>query len=118
MAQFASQAPSGQAVQQMEILVRAAIFKPAAELVALLLQQAIDRIDAAYQAKPGEHSKGRQVLEVQCLFGSFALARDYLLPPGAQGRSFSRRCRPGAGGRVYPGPGTADVPGRGRRTGL
>lgn len=88
MAQFASQAPSGQAVQQLEILVRAAIFKPAADLVAFLLQEAIDRIDAAYQAKPGEHSKGRQGLEVQCLFGSFALARDYYYHPGRQAGHF------------------------------
>lgn len=81
MAQFASQVPSGEAVQQLEILVRAAIFKPATDLVGCLLQQAIDRIDAAYQAKPGEHYKGRQGLEVQCLFGSFALVRDYYYHP-------------------------------------
>jgi hypothetical protein len=81
MAQFAAQAPSGEAVQQLEILVRTAIFKPATDLVAFLLQQAIDRIDAAYQAKPGEHYKGRQGLEVQCLFGSFALVRDYYYHP-------------------------------------
>lgn len=88
MAQFAAQAPSGEAVQQLEILVRTAIFKPAAELVAFLLQQAIDRIDAAYQAKPGEHYKGRQVLEVQCLFGSFALVRDYYYHPGRKAGHF------------------------------
>jgi hypothetical protein len=88
MARFAAQAPSGEAVQQLEILVRTAIFKPAAELVAFLLQQAIDRIDAAYQAKPGEHSKGRQGIEVQCLFGSFALARDYYYHPGRKAGHF------------------------------
>jgi hypothetical protein len=88
MARFASQAPSGEAVQQLEILVRTAIFKPAADLVAFLLQDAIDRIDAAYQAKPGEHSKGRQVLEVQCLFGSFALVRDYYYHPGRKAGHF------------------------------
>jgi hypothetical protein len=88
MARFAAQAPSGEAVQQLEILVRTAIFKPAAELVAFLLQQAIDRIDAGYQAKPGEHYKGRQVLEVQCLFGSFALGRDYYYHPGRKAGHF------------------------------
>jgi hypothetical protein len=88
MAQFASQAPSGEAAQQLEILVRTAIFKPAAELVAFLLQQAIDRIEAAYQAKAGEHYKGRQVLEVQCLFGSFALVRDYYYHPGRKAGHF------------------------------
>jgi hypothetical protein len=81
MAKFSSQAPSGEAVQQLEILVRTAIFKPATDLVGFLLQQAIDRIDAAYQAKPGEHYKGRQVLDVQCLFGSFAIVRDYYYHP-------------------------------------
>jgi hypothetical protein len=88
MAQFAAQAPSGEAVQQLEILVRTAIFKPAATLVAFLLQDAIDRIDAAYQAKPGEHYKGRQVIEVQCLFGSFALVRDYYYHPGRKAGHF------------------------------
>lgn len=88
MAQFSSQAPSGEAVQQLEILVRTAIFKPAADLVAFLLQDAIDRIDAAYQAKPGEHYKGRQVIEVQCLFGSFALVRDYYYHPGRKAGHF------------------------------
>jgi hypothetical protein len=88
MAQFASQAPSGEAVQQLEILVRTAIFKPAADLVAFLLQDAINRIDAAYQAKPGEHYKGRQVLGVQCLFGSFTLVRDYYHHPGRKAGHF------------------------------
>ena len=88
MAQFAAQAPSGEAVQQLELLVRTAIFKPAAELVARLLQQAVDRIDAAYQPKPGEHHKGRQALEVQCLFGSLALARDYYYHPGRKAGHF------------------------------
>jgi hypothetical protein len=88
MAQFAAQAPSGEAVQQLEMLVRTAIFKPAAELIACLLQQAIDRIDAAYQAKPGEHAKGRQVIAVQCLFGSFALVRDYYYHPGRKAGHF------------------------------
>lgn len=81
MAKFSALAPSGEAVQQLEGLVRTAIFKPATELVGLLLQQAADRLDAAYQAKPGEHYKGRQVLDVQCLFGSFAIERDYYYHP-------------------------------------
>jgi hypothetical protein len=35
-------------VQQLEVLVRTAIFKPANALVQWLLQQAADRVDAAY----------------------------------------------------------------------
>ena len=81
MARFASQIPSGQAVQQLEILVRTALFKPATAIVGFLLQQAADRIDDAYQPKAGEHFKGRQILQVQCLFGSFSIARKYYYHP-------------------------------------
>jgi hypothetical protein len=81
MVGFSSQAPCGQRVQQLETLVRTAIFKPAADIVGFLLQQAADRIDAGYPIKPGEHFKGRQVLQVQCLFGSFPIARNYYYHP-------------------------------------
>jgi len=64
-------------VAQLEILVRTAVFKSANELVGWLLQQAADRIDAAYQPKPGQVAKGRQTIEVQGLFGRFALSRAY-----------------------------------------
>jgi Uncharacterised protein family (UPF0236) len=77
MAQFAARAPSGDAVQQLEGLIRTAIFKPANELVGFLLQQAADRADAAYQAKPGESFKGREPLRVQGIFGQMVLLRDY-----------------------------------------
>lgn len=61
---FASQSPDGPAVQQLELLIRAAIFKPANELAGVLLQQAADRIDAAYQPKPGWVRKGRVSVKV------------------------------------------------------
>jgi hypothetical protein len=77
MAQFQSQAPEGNAVAQLEMLVRAAVFKSANQLVGWLLQQAADRIDAAYQPKPGEARKGREAIEAQGMFGQFPLARDY-----------------------------------------
>lgn len=77
MEQFNARPPTGKAVQELEGLVRTAIFKPAAEFVGHLLQAAADRIDAAYQHKPGETFKGRVSLEVQCLFGCFSLLRDY-----------------------------------------
>jgi len=82
MARFAAQAPKGSAVLQLEGLVRAAIFKPANQLVGWLLQQVADRVDAAYQAKPGERFKGRQPLNVQSLFGTFELWRDYYYHAG------------------------------------
>ena len=81
MARFSAQTPSGEAVQQLETLVRTAIFKPASHLVGFLLQQAAERIDRSYHPKPGEHFKGRQLLDVQCLFGSFAIERDYYYNP-------------------------------------
>src|SRR5437762_1613678 len=74
---FQAAEPNGNAVQQVEVLIRTAIFKPANQLVGFLLQESADRVDAAYQPKPGEHRKGRVGLQVQCLFGSFAIARDY-----------------------------------------
>lgn len=64
------------------MLVRTAIFKPANELVAVLLQAAADRIDLAYQPKPGEECKGRVSVGVNGIFGSFKLARAYYYHPG------------------------------------
>jgi len=82
MARFGQQEPNGLAVQQLEVLVRTAIFKPANALVGFLLQAAADRIDAAYQPRPGQQHKGRQSLQVQGLFGSFELVRDYYYHAG------------------------------------
>jgi hypothetical protein len=82
MAQFQAQTPAGEAVAQLELLVRAAVFKSANELVGWLLQQAADRIDATYQPKVGEVRKGRELLQAQGIFGSFPLVRDYYYHPG------------------------------------
>jgi len=62
--------------------VRTAVFKSANELVGWLLQQAAERIDGAYQPKPGQVRKGRQTIRVQGIFGGFALTRDYYYHPG------------------------------------
>jgi hypothetical protein len=66
------------------VLIRTAIFKPATQLVGFLLQEAANQIDAAYQPKLGEHRKARIGLQVQCLFGSFVICRDYYYHPGRQ----------------------------------
>lgn len=79
---FTAAAPTGEAVQQLEGLVRTAIFKPAAALVGVLLQAAVERIEAAYQSTPGEEYKGCFDLQVQCLFGTFLLRRAYYYHPG------------------------------------
>lgn len=66
----------------LEKLLRTAIYKPAAALVGELLQEAADKIDAAYQLKPGEVRKGRHPLQIQGIFGSSTLERTYFYPPG------------------------------------
>jgi hypothetical protein len=82
MACFQAQNPRGDAVAQLEVLVRTAVFKSANALVGWLLQQAADRVDAAYQPKPGQRHKGRETVEVQGIFGRFPLQRDYYYHPG------------------------------------
>lgn len=67
---------------QLEILVRSALFKSANQLVGWLLQAAADRIDAAYQPKPGQVRKDRETVGVQGIFGHFALSRDYYYHEG------------------------------------
>jgi hypothetical protein len=62
--------------------VRTAVFKSANELVGWMLQQAADRIDNAYQPKPGEERKSRELLKTQGIFGHFELSRDYYYHPG------------------------------------
>jgi hypothetical protein len=82
MARFQAAEPNGVAVQQLEVLVRTAVFRSANQLVAYLLQHAADRIDAAYQPKPGWQFKGRVPLTVDGMFGFFTLKRDYYYHPG------------------------------------
>lgn len=82
MARFEAEEPNGLAVQQLEVLVRTALFKPANALVGLLLQAAAERIDAAYQPKPGQKRKGRESLQVDGMFGCFELKRDYYYHEG------------------------------------
>ncbi|MGD1086870.1 MAG: ISKra4 family transposase [Verrucomicrobiota bacterium] len=62
--------------------MRAAVFKSANELVGWLLQQAADRIDAAYQPKPGQVRKGRETIQAQGIFGRFPVTRDYYYHAG------------------------------------
>jgi hypothetical protein len=64
-------------VAELEVLVRTAVFKSANALVGWLLQQTLERVEAAYQPKAGEVYKGRETLNVQCIFGHFELQRAY-----------------------------------------
>lgn len=72
----------GNSVAQVELLVRAAVFKSANELVGWLLQRAAERVDGSYQPKPGEARKGRETLQAQGIFGRFSIARDYYYHAG------------------------------------
>jgi hypothetical protein len=82
MARFQAAKPNGEAAQELEVLLRTALFKPANAVVGYLFQQAVDRVDAAYQPKPGEQRKGRFPLDVQGIFGVFRLERDCYYHPG------------------------------------
>jgi hypothetical protein len=82
MTRFQAGDLNGVAVQQLEVLVRTAIFKPANVLVGFLLQAAAERIDAGYQPKAGQQRKGRERLTVNGIFGSFELERDYYYHEG------------------------------------
>ena len=84
MARFQAAQPTGVAVAQLEILVRTAVFQSANELVGWMLQQAVDRIDAAYHPKPGEERRAREIITAQGIFGHFPLNRDYYYHPGKQ----------------------------------
>ena len=64
--------------------MRTAVFQSANTLIGQLLQQTVDRIDAAYQPKPTELYKGRTALSVQGMFGHFELQRDYYYQAGQQ----------------------------------
>ncbi len=82
--------------------MRAAIFKPANQLVGTLLQQAVDRIDGAYIPKPGEQSKGREPLMVQGIFGSFLIMRGYFYHPGKKRGYFPADAALGLEGAYTP----------------
>jgi len=84
IATFQAAQPNGLAVQQLEVLVRTAVFKSANQLVGFLLQQAADQADTAYQPKAGYHHKGRVPCSVDGMFGSFKLERDYYYHEGKQ----------------------------------
>jgi len=99
---FSPKAPNGVDVQEVEVLLRAAIFKPATEVIAYLLQAAADRIDASYQAKLGQQRKGRVRMQVHCIFGSFALERDYYYNEGKNEGHYPADAALGLEGDITP----------------
>jgi hypothetical protein len=79
MTRFLAADPGQLAVQELdfEVLLRAAVFKSTNEMMGYLFQKLADRVDAAYQPKPGFVRKGRVSFTVDCIFGSFPIQRDY-----------------------------------------
>ena len=61
----------------MEGLFRDALLAVGLQLFGPLLQQRVDRIDAEFKPKPGQHRVGRRPLEVDTLFGTARVERDY-----------------------------------------
>lgn len=92
MVRFSSQPANGNQVQQLEFLLRLAIFRPANDIVGFLLQQAADNIDATYQSKPGEYRKGKESITVQGIFGNFSISRDYYYHPGKKQGHYPADC--------------------------
>ncbi len=86
----------------MEVLLRAALFKPANALLECLLQEAVDRLDAAYQPKPGQVRKGRSALQVQGIFGHLTLRRDYYYHAGKAAGHFPADAGLGLEGAYTP----------------
>jgi hypothetical protein len=107
MARFQAAEPTGVAVQQLEVLVRTAIFQPAVALVGYLLQDDADRIDASYQPKLGERRMGREPLTLQGVFGFSELKRAIITIMKAKNRDIIRPMPPLAwtGARLPPWPG-------------
>jgi hypothetical protein len=79
MTRFLATDPGQLAAQELdfEVLLRAAVFKSTNQLMGYLFQKLADRIDAAYQPKPGFARKSRATVTVDCIFGSFKVQRDY-----------------------------------------
>ena len=92
-----TQEGSAVSLQEMEVLLRTAVFKPTKALVAYLFQRRADHLDATYQPKIGETRKGREALVVECIFGMFKLERDLLLSPRQKAGPLSSRCGFGFG---------------------
>lgn len=102
MARFQAAEPTGTGTQQVELLVRAALSGPANALVGYLLQHAADRSDTAYPPPPGWHCKGRETRQVQGLFGTFPLTRDYYYHPGKGEGHYPADAALGLEGRCTP----------------
>lgn len=99
---FQARRTQGDAVQELEVLLRAALFKPAAALLGWLLQCAADRIDADYPSKPGWRRMGRKPLNVRGIFGDFTLRRDYYYHSGKREGHFPADAALGLEGGLTP----------------
>jgi len=74
------------------MLLRTALFKSGNALMECLLQKSADQIDADYQAKPGQHYKGPDELDVSTIFGGFVIYRNYWYDPKKKQGHFPVDC--------------------------
>lgn len=71
-------------VATLERTLRAAVFQQSNQVLEWVLQQAVDGLDMAYQPRPDEVWKGRMKRQVDGLFGSFTITRDYYHNPATK----------------------------------
>ena len=98
MARFEAAEPNGVAVQQMEVLVRTAIYKPANALVGFLLQGAADVSRRKHPANAGLPERVSIPREIRadsglrvCLFGEWRRVWNNQVSGWCSGRSARRR---------------------------
>ncbi len=60
-----------------ELLLRTAVFKQASHIWGYLMQKVTDKLDDNYQPPPGFVRKGKDSIQVSCIFGEFTLIRTY-----------------------------------------
>ena len=111
MARFAAARRTRVAVQELEVLVRTALFKSATALVGELLQKAANRIDAQDQPKPGQTRKGREPIEVQGISARSNSSGITTITGQKHGPLYERR-RFGSGRELYIGIGARDLFGK------
>ncbi len=60
-----------------ELLLRAAVFNQASHIWGYLMQEVTNKLDDSYQPPPGFVRKGRDSIQVSCIFGEVTLTRTY-----------------------------------------
>jgi len=93
IATFGNKSPKGSDVAELEVLVRTAIFKPANDLVGMLLQKAANGIDAALYPQTGRGVQGARASAGARHVWHHLAHSPILLPSRKEMRALSCRCR-------------------------